>query len=87
MVIAGPCFAAVDLVCAKLMGFDWRRIPYLLHAFDSHALPIVDFSYDDIRVRSDIEDFDRPLADIDERACFRFRPHHGWVDYVENNNG
>ncbi|MDW5612050.1 DUF362 domain-containing protein [Mycolicibacterium sp. D5.8-2] len=87
LVIAGPSFAAVDLVCAKLMGFDWLRIPYLLHTFDGHDLPIVDFTYGDIRVLSDIEAFDRRLADIDAQECFRFRPHYGWVDYAEANRG
>ena len=85
LVIAGPNFAAVDLVCAKIMGFDWHRIPHLLHVFDDHDLPIVDFRYEDIVVKSEIPAYgNRRLNEINQEDCFRFRPHFGWSNFIES---
>lgn len=83
IVVIGESFVAVDLVCARLMGFDWKKIPHLTHAFDDNELPLVDFSYGDIVVTSNDDGWNRPLADIPLDACFKFRPHFGWVGHVE----
>lgn len=83
LVVAGPNLCAVDLVCAKLMGFDWKRIPHLSHVFDDHDLPLVDFRYQDIVVRSEVGAFDRRLVDIDREDCARFQSPVGWADWLE----
>ena len=83
LVIAGPSITAVDLVCARIMGFDWKRIPHLSHVFDDHELPIVDFCYDDIVVRSQIGAFDRRLVEIERDQCMRFQSPIGWAGWLE----
>jgi hypothetical protein len=83
IVVIGESFVAVDLVCARLMGLDWRKIPHLAHAFDENDLPLADFAYDDIVVTSTHSPWNRPLSDISLDECFTFRPHFGWVGHVE----
>ena len=83
IVVAGTSFAVVDLVCAKLMGFDYQRIPHLAHVFDFSELPLVDFEYDDIEVVSDRREWSGRLADIDRGDCLDFQPHFGWRDHIE----
>lgn len=83
IVVAGESFAAVDLVCAKLMGFDYRRIPHLSHVFDHSELPLVDFEYGDIEVTSNRDEWSRRLVDIKRGDCMDFRPHFGWTGHIE----
>jgi uncharacterized protein (DUF362 family) len=83
IVVAGDSFAAVDLVCTRLMGLDWERIPHLAHVFDDRPLPLAEFEYDDIEVVSDVPAWDRRLAEIDLDSCMSFRPHFGWIDHIE----
>lgn len=82
LVVAGWSLWAVDLVCAKLMGLNWQRIPHLSHVFDDHDRPLADFGYDSITVRSDIAAFNRPLVDIDDCDCFQFPPPPGWAELL-----
>jgi uncharacterized protein (DUF362 family) len=82
LIVAGVNPVAVDMVCARLMGFDYLRLPVLGRALDEHTLPLVDFTNDDIVCHSDSERFNRPLSDF-EGACFAFRPHFGWKGHVE----
>jgi len=48
LLIAGTSPVAVDAVCAKLMGFDWRKIPSLANALAMRRFPIARFQYDEI---------------------------------------
>jgi len=82
-VIAGTNPVAVDLVCARLMGFDFMRLPMLHNALDSnHSLPLTAFEYGDILCRSNAQQYDRPLGEFDA-ASLAFEPHFGWKGHVE----
>ena len=83
LIVAGFNPVAVDCVAATLMGFDPQRIPVLARAFDEHALPLARFGFDEIRVRSNVDAWDAPLADIDPAACYAFEPHFGWRGTIE----
>jgi uncharacterized protein (DUF362 family) len=83
LLIAGSNPVAVDTVAATLVGFDYRKIPYLDQAFLPHRLPLVSFGVEDIVVESNVPAWDRKLGDIDRATTLRFRPHFGWVDHVE----
>lgn len=83
MVIAGVNPVAVEQVCARLMGFDYQRLPMLHNALDtSHALPLVGFEYGDVVCRSNVPQFDRALAEF-EGEGLAFEPHFGWKGHVE----
>jgi hypothetical protein len=83
VLLAGTNAVAVDALCSRLMGFDWRKIPLVRNAFDIKHLPICDFRYEDISVESTRAEFGGRLADLPDAATFRFRPHFGWVNHIE----
>lgn len=81
-VLAGFNPLAVDLVCARLMGFDAQRIPMLRSVLEKHALPLGVFRDGDLNVCSDAVEFNRRLSAF-EGPAFAFEPHFGWKGYVE----
>ena len=84
LVLAGINPVAVDLVCARLMGFDYRRLPMLCRALVDHHLPLSLFKYDDVICRSNTQQFDRPLNEFDG-VSLAFKPHFGWQEHIELN--
>lgn len=82
VILAGQNPAAVDLAAARLMGFDWRRVPMLAHALDEHAFPLAAFRYEDVRLRSSGARGVRPLAEL-RGPLLGFKPHFGWKGHIE----
>jgi uncharacterized protein (DUF362 family) len=82
LVLAGWNPVAVDVVAARLMGFDWRRLKMLTRALDSADLPLVGFACDQLRVASNRRDYDGALSEI-AGPGLGFRPHFGWIGNVE----
>jgi len=82
MVLAGTNPVAVDLVCARLMDFDYKRLPVLYKAITKHSLSICESKYNGIICKSDDPQFDRPLVDFDG-VSLAFEPHFGWKGHVE----
>jgi hypothetical protein len=82
LILAGDNPVAVDLACARLMGFDYQRIPMLREALAEHPLPLTRFGYEEIQTLSNDERLRGRLADWRGRLL-AFRPHFGWQDYVE----
>lgn len=80
---AGVNPVAVDCVCARLMGFDWKKLPLLSRCFDPHALPLITDSYDQIQVRSERDEWNGPLHEWSPEAGFTFKPHFGWIGAIE----
>jgi uncharacterized protein (DUF362 family) len=83
VLIAGSNAVAVDAVCAKVMGFDWQKIPSICNAFQISHFPLCDFTYPNIDVVSRQSEFHGALQDINSSSAFRFQPHFGWVNHVE----
>lgn len=83
LLVGGVNPVAVDCVCATLMGFDIAKIPKLRSAFAIDRLPLVGFTQHDIGVRSNRDEFDKPLDRIDTEHVFRFEPHFGWKGHIE----
>jgi hypothetical protein len=82
MVMAGADPLAVDLVCARVMGFDYRKIPTLHQALCEHRYPLNAVSYEQVRCRSNESAYTGPLQDI-EGTCLAFRPQFGWKGHIE----
>lgn len=82
MILAGGNPVAVDLTCARLMNFDYRKLPVLHRALAERALPLASFGADDVVVHSTDADYDRPLTDI-RGPVLALRPHFGWAGHVE----
>jgi uncharacterized protein (DUF362 family) len=81
--IGGSNPVSVDAVCARLMGFDIRKIPLIRRAFDPHPYPLVNHALDEIQARSNAPAWDKPLADWDNDDSLHFKPHFGWTGHIE----
>lgn len=85
VIIAGENPVDVDLVCARLMRFDYKKIPLLCEAMVRHSLPVYSSKYDDVICRSSEPQFDKPLAQFNG-VSLAFKPHFGWQDHIEKSN-
>ncbi|MDM8008506.1 MAG: DUF362 domain-containing protein [Phycisphaerae bacterium] len=81
IVTAGFNAVAVDLACARLMGFDRERLPMLKHAYREHPLPLCTFPVDDITCCSNTPRFQGRLSRF-EGPGFAFAPHFGWRNHI-----
>lgn len=82
VILAGTNPVAVDLACARLMGFDHGKIPMLQRALRAHALPLAHFRFDELVGRSNDQTFDRRLAELCG-PLLTFEPHFGWKRHIE----
>lgn len=83
VVIAGCDPAAVDMVAARVMGFDWRKLPVIREAFASSPLPISSVTPDEVEVVSDVEAWNGRYMEIEDRVFLNFKPHFGWEGHIE----
>jgi uncharacterized protein (DUF362 family) len=82
VILAGFNPVAVDLACARLMGFDYRQLPVLHRAFDIHRMPLASFPVDDVVLRSDEDRLKYRLVEL-QGQVFGFVPHFGWTGKIE----
>jgi len=82
VVLAGGNPLAVDLACARLMGFDHLKMPMLRRGLEEHPWPLAAFAFDDVLIRSNDARFDRPIGEIAPPAL-GFAPHSGWKGHLE----
>lgn len=69
VVVWGEDPGVVDVTCAGLMGFDWRRIPMLAHLADSEARAFTDFDGDTPVLPGVVETFEAPVGWTGEIEC------------------
>jgi uncharacterized protein (DUF362 family) len=62
LLIWGEDPATVDVACAALMGFNWRRIPLLRHLCDAEARSFTDFHEDTPPMDIHAEPFQAPVG-------------------------
>jgi uncharacterized protein (DUF362 family) len=74
---------AADVVASRLMGFDYRKIPQLAHAFDEDAFSLAKFRAEAIKVVSNDPTLngDRLLASAE--PFLQFEPPFGWKGHIE----
>lgn len=83
VVIGGADPVAVDMVAARVMGFDWRKIPLIREAFSIGALPITSSTPTEVNVVSDVLDWNGTFLDVEKGEFLTFRPHFGWAGHIE----
>ncbi len=77
---AGYNPVAVDLVCSRIMGFDYRRMPMFDHAMNAKMYKLFEGRAGDIEIMSD-----RCKRFEDVYGAFNcgFVPAKGWKGYIE----
>ncbi len=82
-ILAGINPVVVDTVCARLMGFDYRKLPIIARAFEPHSFSLIEAGIESIEPLSNNPAWDRPLVEWSPADVFRFEPHFGWKGKVE----
>jgi uncharacterized protein (DUF362 family) len=82
--ISGEDPVAVDIVCSKVMGFDWKKIPMLREAIKPNRYRITGCVPQEIQVESTSPEFRGRLEDIRFPRSMYFRPHFGWKGHIEH---
>jgi uncharacterized protein (DUF362 family) len=82
LVVAGINPLAVDMVCTKLIGFDYRKIPMLSKAFDTTSYRLANFQPDDIVVSSNLAAIEGNIFKKRLQLNLKFQPHFGWKGYI-----
>ncbi|MFC1818786.1 hypothetical protein ACFL0B_06795 [Thermodesulfobacteriota bacterium] len=83
ILVAGFDPSIVDLVCAKIMGFDYRKIPSIANAFIIKELPITQYHPNEISIKSNLEKIEGYLENITFDKSWSFEPHFGWKGHIE----
>ena len=79
IVLAGVNPVAVDLASARLMGFDYKRLPVLCRSLIDDPFPLLTCKYDEVICRSDAQQLGQPLDEF-KGIGLAFKPHFGWQD-------
>lgn len=82
VVIAGFNPVAVDLVCARLMGFDYRKLPILSRTIGDLTRPLALFTSEDVIVVSNDPHFSSLTSGLKDPGL-KFEPHFGWTGHIE----
>jgi len=82
IVVAGRNLVAVDLTCASLMGFDYKRLPILYRSLTDESLPLFAGKYRDVICKSNNRNFSRALNEFNG-TTLEFTPHFGWQNHIE----
>ncbi len=82
VILAGANPVAVDLTCARLMDFNYLKIPILYRSLEAHPLPLVFFPFGDVVAESNDPSFSHPVAAF-KGQLLSFLPHFGWKGHIE----
>jgi len=78
VLLSGTDPAAVDALACRLIGFDPRTVPIVVHAFAEHRWPIASDPLGDLRVSDERVGAQLPLDDVPPAVAGGFKPHFGW---------
>ena len=84
VVIGGTDAVAVDTVAARIMGFDWRKIPVLREAWRLSSLPLTSLAPENIVVHANMHGWGGgPFPVFEQGSYFHYEPHFGWRGHIE----
>ncbi len=81
LLVGGENPAAVDAVCARLVGFDIEKLPIVIRAFGEHRYPLAAFAPSAIECSGSPARYTGAYHDLP--GDFPLAPHFGWVGHVE----
>ena len=80
LLVAGYNSVAVDLVCSRIMGFDYEKIPTFKYALNVKKYRIFDGSLNDIEILSAKC---KSFTDVYDVFNCAFIPASGWREHIE----
>jgi uncharacterized protein (DUF362 family) len=80
VLVAGHCPVEADLVCSRIMGFDYERMPVFRHVMSDHKYPLYWGEPGYTRIASDRC---RSFAGVYEAYNCNFEPAAGWKGHIE----
>jgi len=81
VVIAGLNPLATDIVGTRMMGFDWRKLKYIVSLLENKQF---EFYLDDVRQISVLSNIPEWQDIFDgNNSLLAFAPHPGWVGHIE----
>lgn len=83
VIIGGANPVAVDTVATELMGFDFAKVPYLRQAYILTRYPLVLFPPSEVRISSNVEEWEGSIEDLRAVAPFSFAAPNGWRGHLE----
>jgi hypothetical protein len=84
VIVGGTDSVAIDLVCATMIGFNWRKIPMLREAVDSMAEPRFTSLNDNAsNLRINCNDPAWVTLEGLGKHSLRFKPPRGWRGHIE----
>jgi len=82
IILAGTNPYSFDMLVAKIMGFDFRKIPALRNLYSIDKYPIFTEKVTDIYISSHSDTIsDVPLSELKFEFCFE--PTSGWKNHIE----
>jgi uncharacterized protein (DUF362 family) len=84
VLVAGHNPVAIDIVCSRIMGFDYRKMPVFGHAMGTAKYRLFQGDPGDIDI---ISDRCRRLEDVYRSFNCSFTPARGWIGHIELERG
>lgn len=81
LLVGGFNPVAVDQICTRLIGFDYRKIPQLKRAAERDWLPLGPYKLEDVQVVSNVPRW-RNIVRSQDRGL-EFTPPRGWRGHIE----
>ena len=81
IILGGFNPVAVDSATARIMGFDYKKIPIINNAFNPYKYPLGTFSHNDIKICLNNNTTCVPIASLAKNL--RFEPSAGWIRHIE----
>lgn len=83
VLIAGDNLLAVDMVAARLMGFEWRKIKYMCWLLQESKQPLgIKYPEKDIEIFTNVPEWSQLMQDL-TILDLNFEPHLGWQGFLE----
>ncbi|MEI6126667.1 MAG: DUF362 domain-containing protein [Pseudomonadota bacterium] len=82
LLVAGDNSVAVDLVCSRIMGFDYTKIPTFKYCMHSKIYPLFQGDPEAIDI---ISDYCSTFAGVYKTFGSKFTPSKGWSGHIEYN--
>jgi len=86
VLLAGFNPVIIDVVAATIMGFDYKKIPHLNNAFNSKGYNITDYQPEEIKIKSNIDNWEKNINDFKLTDTLQFEPYFGWKGHIELDN-